>query len=314
MTPARPVALASGSSPADLVFVVAPANRGWVLDGISRDTCRALPDSVSARVHYGVEDLPTAGAYFFSHYSLFLHARRDLPRKAKTFVYYTHPREFGRRQRSFARRLSRCTMVLSMASMHTRGLIEMGFPAERVTTILGAADANLFHPHAREGIGVVGLVSAYYERKGPRLLLDTVRLAAHRRFMLVGRGWTESPIGPQLQALENLTIVESPPYAELPAIYQKMDVFLSVSELEGGPIPLIEAMQSNVVPVATRTGFAPDVIRTGENGFLCEVDAQATEVVRLLDAAYDLEADVRKSVQHLTFERYAAILLDLLAR
>ena len=53
-----------------------------------------------------------------------------------------------------------------------------------------------------------------------------------------------------------------------PDLYSKMDVFVSPSILEGGPVPILESMMSNCVPVASKTGFCPDIINHGQNGFL----------------------------------------------
>ena len=114
-----------------------------------------------------------------------------------------------------------------------------------------------------------------------------------------------------LQALPNVEYVEAP-YEDYPGLYARMDVLLSPSRLEGGPIPVIEAMMSNIVPVATRTGFCPDVIRDGENGFLFDAGASAVHIAALIERAYALPADVRAGVEGLSWRAFAAR-LDALA-
>ena len=84
-----------------------------------------------------------------------------------------------------------------------------------------------------------------------------------------------------------------------------MDVFLSPSAVEGGPLPLLEAMASNCVPVTSRTGFAPDVITHGQNGFLFDAGATTAEVCALVESAFRVTTDIRSTVAHLTWERYA---------
>ena len=83
-----------------------------------------------------------------------------------------------------------------------------------------------------------------------------------------------------------------------------MDVFLSTSLNEGGPLPLLEAMLSNCVPVASRTGFAPDIITHGQNGFVFDTDAPVADVCSLIEDALRLRADVRATVEHLTWKRF----------
>ena len=76
----------------------------------------------------------------------------------------------------------------------------------------------------------------------------------------------------------------------------KMKVFLSLSTLEGGPIPLIEAMFCNAFPVVTDTGFARDVIREGINGFIIAADCDVSTIVNRIGKAYEIECDVSSSV------------------
>jgi glycosyltransferase involved in cell wall biosynthesis len=85
-----------------------------------------------------------------------------------------------------------------------------------------------------------------------------------------------------------------------------MSVFVSASELEGGPIPLLEAMMSNVVPVASKTGFAPDIIRHGKNGFIFDVGATAQTVCLLIERAFTVECNVHETVQHCSWDDFAA--------
>jgi glycosyltransferase involved in cell wall biosynthesis len=82
--------------------------------------------------------------------------------------------------------------------------------------------------------------------------------------------------------------------------------------LEGGPIPLLETMMCNAVPVASRTGFAPDLIRHGENGFLFDVEAGASTIAPLIDSAFALDdTDVRATVLDYSWDRFAQRILTL---
>ena len=63
------------------------------------------------------------------------------------------------------------------------------------------------------------------------------------RFLLIGKGWEKYSLYEALIDLGNIEYF-SPKYQEYP-YYSKMNVFLSTSTIEGGPIPLIEAMACN---------------------------------------------------------------------
>ena len=284
--------------------MISPNNRGWILEAVCREIAQHFSGTYT--MHYGLTPLPRARTYFFSHWSLFLRCRkqdRSLD-DARTLVFFTHPPEFGRlRMMHLARSLGRASMVVSMSSLHARGLVGYGLPKGKVEVILPGTDPALFPGHRRSH-GAVGLVSAFYPRKSPERILDIVRSLPEHRFLLLGRDWSKAPLYSQFERLENFTYVESP-YADYPGYYAQMDVFLSPSRLEGGPIPLLEAMMSNAVPVATRTGFAPDLIHHGSNGFLYETDAAVDVTCEFVEQAFALDADVRGTVEHLTWERFS---------
>ncbi|MGH9152624.1 MAG: glycosyltransferase family 4 protein [Acidimicrobiales bacterium] len=288
----------------DLVLVLSERNRGWVLDTICKEIARYHPGRTA--LHYAARGLPRARAYFFSHYSLFTeHVRRNpslLLRR--TLVWFTHPSDDPATARRVARRLRLASAVVSMSTVHARTLVAQGVPPNKVHVVLSGTDPERFFPHDRDGTGAVGLSSAYYARKEPDRIARLVRLLPGRPFLLVGKGWSEWPGFDRLEAEPNFTYVE-PEYDEYPGYYAAMDVFVSPSRLEGGPIPLLEAMMANVVPVCSRTGFGPDLIEHGRNGFLFDVDAPLDEVAALVERAYSLDADVRATVQERTWERVA---------
>ncbi len=132
----------------------------------------------------------------------------------------------------------------------------------------------------------------------------------HRKFLLLGSEWNKYEHFDELLALSNFTYAEAP-YEDYPSNYDKMDVFVSPSRLEGGPVPLIEAMMSNVVPVASAIGFAPDIILSSKNGFLFELDDPIERICSLVEAAFEIRTDVRQTVEHLSWERYARRLEEI---
>jgi glycosyltransferase involved in cell wall biosynthesis len=65
-------------------------------------------------------------------------------------------------------------------------------------------------------------------------------------------------------------------------------------------------MMSNVVPVCSRTGFGPDLIEHGHNGFLFDVDAPIEIIYDLVEQAFDLETNIRATVQDRTWQSFSA--------
>jgi glycosyltransferase involved in cell wall biosynthesis len=54
--------------------------------------------------------------------------------------------------------------------------------------------------------------------------------------------------------------------------YRAVDVCLVTSRDEGGPKAVLESMATGVPLVTTRVGQAADLVRTGENGWVCDVE------------------------------------------
>ncbi|MBI3300256.1 MAG: glycosyltransferase family 4 protein [Elusimicrobia bacterium] len=302
-----------GATPAplyDLAFVVPEPARGWILEAICRETAARFGGKTA--FHYAIADPPPARAYFLAHYGL-------LPKflklntaawGAKLLVHYTHPRELTVGEEELVYAFNRATRVIAPNSAAVGLLRALGVQERRLAWIPAAADPALFEPH-RRGLGAVGFSTAYYERKRPALVLELARRLPQRKFIMLGRRWREWPRFAELSELPNFEYVEAP-YSEYPRHYARMDVFVSPGVLEGGPIPLIEAMMCNAAPVASATGFAPDIIRHGDNGFLFDPQAPAERVAELIEQAYRLGADVRRTVEHLSWENYAARLRAML--
>jgi glycosyltransferase involved in cell wall biosynthesis len=249
--------------------------------------------------------LPDAKNYFFADAPFFAWCLKSFPPlwHRKTFAYFTHPRErFSDREMVFV--LNQATHTISMSSADRRDLISKGVNPGRITAIVGGADPAKFEGHERSPQGLVGFCTACYPRKNPGRIDELVRRMPHRKFLLLGKHWERYDGFDQLKSLPNFEFVDA--YYEMyPRYFRQMTVFVSVSFLEGGPIPLLEAMMSNVVPVASRTGFGEDVIRHGENGYLFDPYAPTDEVCELIEKAFLLKTDVRSTVLRHSWQEFA---------
>lgn len=118
-------------------------------------------------------------------------------------------------------------------------------------------------------------------------IFDRVRKQVPSKLLLMGDGPERSPaewlavqkgihndvifLGKQEQIGEKLAIA---------------DVLLLPSQLESFGLAALEAMASEVVPIATRVGGVPEVIEHGETGFLADVgdvDAMARYAIEILN-------------------------------
>ncbi|MBL7647397.1 MAG: glycosyltransferase family 4 protein [Candidatus Hydrogenedentes bacterium] len=105
--------------------------------------------------------------------------------------------------------------------------------------------------------------------KGMRVLLGMGHVP---QVLIVGPGWGEfiaSLSSSGVQCLWKPFVVGE---AEFAALYRAMDVYWCTSTIEGGPVPVLEAMASGVCCLSTQVGMVPEAIRNGENGFLLPFD------------------------------------------
>jgi glycosyltransferase involved in cell wall biosynthesis len=111
--------------------------------------------------------------------------------------------------------------------------------------------------------------------KGPDVLLDVavrlVREVPELVVLLTGpaRGYVAA-------GLERLGVpFRHAPLPDLDAVaraYWAIDLCLVTSRDEGGPKAVLESMATGVPLVTTRVGQAADLVRNGENGWLCEIE------------------------------------------
>ena len=134
---------------------------------------------------------------------------------------------------------------------------------------LGIADAA----HV---IGSFGNASG--TRKGVQLLIDTLRLLPdhlERHLVLAGRGWEQ-----HLDALKGaVTKVHHAPVEtslRLRERYAALDLYLCTSHIEGGPLPVLEALACGIPVVSTAVGHVSELITgTSANGLVADPTPEA---------------------------------------
>jgi len=61
-------------------------------------------------------------------------------------------------------------------------------------------------------------------------------------------------------------------YLDIVECYNVLDLYLITSRAEGGPLALLEGMATGVPIVSNNVGMAPDIIKHGKNGYLCDIE------------------------------------------
>ncbi|MFC0632421.1 glycosyltransferase [Brevundimonas balnearis] len=286
-----------------------PTGDGWILDRIVNEVAKVL--GPRAFRWADLAKSPPAETIFFPHYSLYMTARdhRGADVAGRSVIWFTHPGDYPYSTAELLLAFGAAKSVLFPCSRFRDLWVAQGLDVRKTRVILGAADPALFRGRPRAG-RVVGVNAAYYPRKGSRLLLETVRAARDLRFELLGRGWRASPDFDDLSRLANFTYLETP-YSKYPSRMRRWHAFLSTSRLEGGPVPLVEAMMANATPVATDTGFAPDLITHGRTGFIIDPDDAPDQVADVLREAAREPIDSRSAVVDLSWTRFAREVVEV---
>jgi glycosyltransferase involved in cell wall biosynthesis len=194
--------------------------------------------------------------------------------------------------------------IVCLNSLEKKKLISEGIDQARVSICPIGVDFNGFTPPLKKRkSNKVLLVSDYKLRKNPELLLEVVRHNQDFDFTLIGRRWEMSEIWPNLQPLRNFRYFEftSQVYK---VVLEQNHIFLSLSTLEGGPLPMLETMACNLIPICTPTGWAQDVIKHGKNGFILSEGYKHFDVRHLLERARLLDLAPRESILEFTYDRF----------
>lgn len=93
------------------------------------------------------------------------------------------------------------------------------------------------------------------------------------RLQELNRRFTESSIDSHYYSRSKI------PYSKYPDIYQQIDCVAVTSEFAAGPNCLYESLASGVSVIATRCGWAEQLIEEGENGFLVDSPASMATAI-----------------------------------
>lgn len=287
-----------------IVYVAREKDKDWIFGAKVRRLSRFSELKATTHYHDKLRDLPNADGYFFIYQNYFCRCIRSTPSilKKKNIVMFTHPnwsKKYSKTHVVWC--LNKADTIICLNSDVKQYLIECGVKPELLKVLHIGTSSTKFYSHKR-GNGDVGFCSNFGERKNPDLILNIIKNMPNRTFHIIGRNWEEFDRYDELNGLPNLIYHNNVPYESYPDLYNKLDVFVSPSLLEGGPVPILEAMMSNCVTVASKTGFAPDLIAHGKNGYIFDLDATYKEVVPLIEKAFEIEGDMRQYVMPYTWK------------
>ena len=287
-----------------ITYVAREADKDWIFGAKVRRLAKFSGLDATPYFHDRLRDLPDSDGYFFVFHQYFYRAIRHNPQilNKRNIVMFTHPHwSFSFSKTHVIWCLNKADKVICLNSSVQKELIAAGLQADKTALMHIASNPDFFYSHERK-TGSVGFCSAFGDRKNPEMVFNLVKHMPERHFYMIGRYWDQYEKYEELIALSNFTYFDNEDYEKYPDLYNKIDIFISPSTLEGGPVPVLEAMLSNCFPIASKTGFCPDIINHGENGFLFDIDASYKEVMQLIDEADIKDIDVRATALPYSWE------------
>ena len=291
----------SGAAKAPIVYV---GDSGWVLSTIGHYLSLNLDDRYDFWPYWLWRGVRRSLVHFGSPPAYFgRRLYREIHRSNKQVVSWTHGQrsdpdpEFSRRLDA----LEECCLYVDKIVCHSRTGIEtlaaegvdrqllehvphgidneafrLPNESERDSArrILGVPDGALcVGSFQKDGIGMdEGLQPKWI--KGPDSFLAVVD--ALRRDYVLFVLLTGPARGYVMAGLERLGVpykhVHVPTYTDIVNCYWALDVYAICSRDEGGPMALLESMATGVPVVATRVGMCRDLVESGTNGLLADVD------------------------------------------
>lgn len=263
------------------LILVSSQHRKWIIDFLAQDISKKLDYKIeylpTRRLHRRRlfwKKLPTIDRILLMHQSLypFIVANEFRIGNANLEVFYTHEGdEVFDTDKKYPIRKIYCMSSGQSAK------IKIKFPNIPVVTTIGGPNEDYFPwmdiPRNRE----VLLVSDYKPRKNPELIKEAVEGISDWNFTLHGRGWDRFIFESGLNKCSNFEYSKFD-FQHGSDFYHKSPVFLSLSILEGGPLPAIEALMSGCAVVATDTGFARDLAERFPNVFVIPVKSSVREI------------------------------------
>jgi len=308
-----------GQKSGRMVLIGVWANRNWILGNWIRELKIRSPQKFKIRwvpTIYGNKrfierflkiPIPNEGAYFFSYPTIFAfyHNLNSEKFSNNSIVLYPHNEpEMGSLSEQVLI-LNKAFKVYFFCQRDFDTLVHHGLSKEKAFVAHCAIDVDCFEvKEIPKNENTVILASKYGPRKGLDLLPEVVRNLSDWNFIAMGKGWEHFIKESGLTELKNFKYVEFNK-KNRSKYFSRARVFLSLSRLEGGPVPLIESMLMGCVPICTDTGFARDFINDGQNGYIIPTNPTAQYVVEKIKQVVLINESTSKNVAHLTWDRIA---------
>ncbi len=277
------------------IIVISCRNNGWILDCIASDlkkylSGRILYLPISKRqiiLRFKAFILLRKNNLIFMHQNLFIEALESSPRikRAKSVVFFTHQMSVNETALSKLVHLRNAKKIIVMSRTIKFFLISVlgeDF-SEKIVVRVGGADLSFFsNKQLNREQNTVILVIYFALRKRPDLILQTVRANPDFTFILHGRNWKDWIFFNDLSKLPNFEYHEFN-FVAANSLFNRAYTFLSLSDVEGGPLPALEGLSAGLRVIITDTGFARDLKEISSSVEVIPINPTADQIRSALE-------------------------------
>ena len=147
--------------------------------------------------------------------------------------------------------------------------------AAKITVTPNYVDTETFAPRAAEKEFDLLFIGRLNPQKNLESLLDALR-GLKLKSVIIGSGPLENVLKEKARAVDlDINWKGNLPNTELPEYLNRSKIFILPSHYEGHPKTLIEAMAAGAAVIGTNVPGIREVIRHGENGWLCEPNVES---------------------------------------
>ena len=174
-------------------------------------------------------------------------------------------------------------------------LLNIGFDRNQVRVIGGAVNRNVFSPLKKDNLtqwskGFVLIAGDAKPRKRPQLVFEVISLLTDINFVIHGRDW-QKYCPTNLLNSPNISFIDFE-MVNHPSLMRSADLYLSLSEVEGGPFSTLEALASGTPVVVTNVGWNSEYVKNGI-GSILERDATLDDITSAIKNSLALKETLR---------------------
>ena len=302
------------------VFVVDKSDN-WVLRGLATELIENIK-STSPDLDISIRELTGSLLFSRNSYARYIAMHQSIAVKlqslgispSRIIVYYTHTRSVNE---SSIRLFNKCHNVFFQSDYDLRLHVSNGLSPFKATYFpIGfnpsifppVIDDNSFSSRAYDFVFSLPYIDYYsnphyYVRKSLPLIEAIIsNLSETHKVLIIGSGWDDSPFV-HCANVDHLNTS----YQEKRTFLLKSKCFVCLSFLEGGPIPLLEALSSGCIVASTPVGFAAELRSLFNNSLYLFPFSKLNKT----DLCYDLVQFLESSIHHqYSLSRQDAFQLD----